>query len=32
MQLSIGEKAKINIPSEMAYGKKGFPGLYPFYI
>lgn len=28
-QLSIGERAKIIIPSGMAYGSKGFPGLIP---
>ena len=26
-QLSIGERAKIIMPSTMAYGPKGFPGL-----
>ena len=28
-QLSIGERAKIMIPPEMAYGERGFPGLIP---
>jgi FKBP-type peptidyl-prolyl cis-trans isomerase len=28
-QLSIGERAKITIPSYLAYGEKGFPGLIP---
>mmetsp|Transcript_39977 Transcript_39977/g.47990 ORF Transcript_39977/g.47990 Transcript_39977/m.47990 type:complete len:111 (-) Transcript_39977:333-665(-) len=28
-QLSIGERARINIPSSKAYGKRGFPGLIP---
>ena len=28
-QLSIGERAKISIPSDMAYGERGFPGLIP---
>ena len=28
-QLSIGERAKISIPSEKAYGSSGFPGLVP---
>lgn len=28
-QLSIGERAKIFIPSKHAYGKSGFPGLVP---
>jgi len=28
-QLSIGERAKMVIPSNMAYGAKGFPGLIP---
>jgi hypothetical protein len=28
-QLSIGERAKILIPSEMAYAERGFPGLIP---
>ena len=26
-QLSIGERAKLSIPSRLAYGEKGFPGL-----
>ena len=29
LQLSIGERAKINIPAALAYGEKGFPGLIP---
>lgn len=28
-QLSIGERAKLKIPSYLAYGDKGFPGLIP---
>ena len=28
-QLSIGERAKIILPPEMAYGERGFPGLIP---
>jgi FKBP-type peptidyl-prolyl cis-trans isomerase len=28
-QLSIGERAKLKIPSHLAYGDKGFPGLIP---
>ena len=28
-QLSIGEQARILIPSEKAYGSRGFPGLIP---
>lgn len=28
-QLSIGERAKLTIPSGLAYGDKGFPGLIP---
>ena len=28
-QLSIGEQAKITIPSSEAYAEKGFPGLVP---
>lgn len=28
-QLSIGERAKLVIPSKMAYGERGFPGLIP---
>ena len=28
-QLSIGERAKISIPSDKAYGSRGFPGLVP---
>ncbi|CAM9759584.1 unnamed protein product [Heterosigma akashiwo] len=28
-QLSIGERAKVTIPAEAAYGERGFPGLIP---
>ena len=28
-QLSLGERAKISIGSELAYGKQGFPFLVP---
>ena len=28
-QLSIGERAKIMIPAQLAYGERGFPGLIP---
>ena len=28
-QLSIGERAKMQIPSYLAYGERGFPGLIP---
>lgn len=28
-QLSMGERAKMTIPSHLAYGEKGFPGLIP---
>jgi len=28
-QLSIGERAKLTIPSHLAYGERGFPGLIP---
>jgi len=28
-QLSIGERAKIFIPAQHAYGERGFPGLIP---
>ncbi|CAK4241856.1 unnamed protein product [Aphanomyces euteiches] len=28
-RLCMKERAKIYIPSDMAYGKKGFPGLVP---
>jgi FK506-binding protein 1 len=28
-QLSIGERAKMTIPSHLAYGERGFPGLIP---
>ena len=29
MELSIGERVRLTIPSEMAYGSRGFPGLVP---
>jgi FK506-binding protein 1 len=28
-QLSIGERARITIPSNKAYAERGFPGLIP---
>jgi len=28
-QLSIGERAKISVPSQYTYGESGFPGLVP---
>ena len=28
-QLSIGERAKMTVPSHLAYGDRGFPGLIP---
>jgi len=28
-QLSVGERAKLQIPSSLAYGERGFPGLVP---
>merc|ERR1711998_541053 len=28
-QLSLGARARMTIPAEMAYGKRGFPGLVP---
>ena len=28
-QLSVGARARIKIPPEMAYGERGFPGLVP---
>lgn len=28
-QLSIGERAKMQIPAFLAYGDRGFPGLIP---
>ena len=27
-QLSIGERAKLTIPSSLGYGRRGFPGLF----
>lgn len=27
-QLSLNERAKVTIPSHLAYGERGFPGLY----
>lgn len=29
VRLTIGERAKVNIPSILAYGPKGFPGRVP---
>lgn len=28
-QLSVGERAKLIVPSEAGYGERGFPGLIP---
>jgi FKBP-type peptidyl-prolyl cis-trans isomerase len=28
-QLSVGERAKMTIPFNLAYGERGFPGLIP---
>ena len=28
-QLSVGERAKITVPSNLAYGETGFAGLVP---
>ena len=28
-QLSLGMRARITIPAELAYGERGFPGLVP---
>jgi FK506-binding protein 1 len=28
-QMSLGEKARLTIPGNMAYGARGFPGLIP---
>lgn len=28
-QMSLGEKAKLTITSDYAYGARGFPGLIP---
>mmetsp|Transcript_25990 Transcript_25990/g.35885 ORF Transcript_25990/g.35885 Transcript_25990/m.35885 type:complete len:116 (+) Transcript_25990:174-521(+) len=28
-QLSVGEKARCTIPSDLAYSARGFPGLIP---
>ena len=29
MQLSLGARARMTLPPEMAYGARGFPGLVP---
>ena len=29
VQLSVGERANLSIPSHLAWGDKGFPGLIP---
>ena len=28
-QLSVGARARVTIPPELAYGERGFPGLVP---
>ena len=28
-KISLGSRAKLTIPSELAYGEHGFPGLIP---
>ena len=28
-QLSLGMRARVTIPAELAYGERGFPGLVP---
>jgi FK506-binding protein 1 len=28
-RLSLGEKARLKMPSELAYGEQGLPGLIP---
>ncbi|XP_052775017.1 peptidyl-prolyl cis-trans isomerase FKBP1A-like [Mya arenaria] len=28
-KMSIGQKIKLTCPPEFAYGKRGFPGVYP---
>ena len=29
MQMSMGMRARVTIPSTLAYGERGFPGLVP---
>ena len=29
LQLSLGMRARVTIPPELAYGERGFPGLVP---
>ena len=29
MQMSMGMRARVPIPSTLAYGERGFPGLVP---
>ena len=29
-QMSLGERAKLIVTPDMAYGKRGYPGVYPF--
>ena len=29
-QMSVGQIIKLTCPPEFAYGKLGFPGVYPF--
>ena len=28
--MSLGERANLIVPPDMAYGKRGYPGVYPF--
>jgi len=29
--MSIGQQIKLTCPPEYAYGKRGFPGVYPLH-
>ena len=30
LQMSLGQRVMLTCPSNLGYGKRGFPGVYPF--
>ncbi|XP_060580788.1 peptidyl-prolyl cis-trans isomerase FKBP1A-like [Ruditapes philippinarum] len=30
-KMSIGQQIKLTCPPDYAYGKRGYPGVYPFF-